>query len=265
MYYNLIDLVRINQVFIFLETLMVPVQPHTGSADGSRKELLARINASLKDSSPEEILAFGVANYPTLTMATAFGAEGCVILSMLAGIPGGKNVRVFNLDTGYQFAETLELRDRIAERYGIKVEYVRPDESVSEMENRFGGSIYGTNPDECCRIRKIVPLRNALAGHEAWITAIRRDQTRDRSVAEVVEWDAKFNLIKVNPLAHWSREDVWAYIAINEVPFNPLHDKGYPSIGCWPCTRAVAPGEGDRAGRWSSFAKLECGLHSRTA
>ncbi len=171
---------------------MVSVQPPAESTDGSRVELLRQVSASLSDSSPEEILAYGVANYPTLTMATAFGAEGCVILSMLAGIPGGKNVRVFNLDTGYQFAETLELRDRITERYGIEVELVRPAESVSQMEKRFGGPIYGTNPDECCRIRKIEPLRNALLGHEAWITAIRRDQTRDRSVADVVEWDARF-------------------------------------------------------------------------
>lgn len=234
---------------------------------------LREISASLQGAAPEQVLEWAV-NYfrttpdsptSTIAMATAFGAEGCAIIAMLSEIPGGKDVRIFNLDTGYQFPETLELRDRIASRYGIEVELVRPAESVIEMETRLGGPIYATNPDECCRMRKIEPLKKALAGHDAWVTAIRRDQTRDRSSAEVVEWDYKFGLIKVNPLAHWSREEVWAYIKINEVPYNPLHDAGFPSIGCWPCTRSVAPGEGDRAGRWSSFAKLECGLHTRTA
>jgi phosphoadenosine phosphosulfate reductase len=228
---------------------------------------LKKIGASLRNSSPEEVLAYAIDRFPapTLTMATAFGAEGCVIISMLASLPHGKDVRIFNLDTGYQFAETLELRDRILDRYGINVELVRAAESVIEMETRFGGPIYSSNPDECCRIRKIEPLKKALSGHDAWITAIRRDQTRDRSSAEMVEWDHKFNLVKINPLAYWTQEDVWAYISINEVPYNPLHDAGYPSIGCKPCTRAVLHGEGERGGRWSSLPKLECGLHSRSA
>jgi len=244
---------------------MASVERETEFANALRIRNLKQVSASLQGKSPEEILGYAIENYPTLTMATAFGAEGCVIIAMLAGIQGGKNIRIFNLETGYQFPETIEIRDRISKRYGIEVELVQPTESVIEMETRFGGPVYSSNPDECCRIRKIEPLRKALSGHEAWVTAIRRDQTRDRSAAEVVEWDAKFNLVKVNPLAHWSREDVWAYIAINDVPYNKLHDAGYPSIGCWPCTRAVAAGEGDRAGRWSSFAKLECGLHTRAA
>ncbi|HZO91699.1 MAG TPA: phosphoadenylyl-sulfate reductase [Chthonomonadaceae bacterium] len=228
-------------------------------------EALKAISDSLEDKSPEEILRWAVEIYhPKLTMATAFGAEGCVLLAMLSEIkPHGKEVRVFNLETGYQFPETLALRERIREQYGIAVELVRPDETVKAMEKRFGGPIYGTNPDECCRIRKIEPLRRALAGYDAWISAIRRDQTPHRAKAGIVEWDPKFNLVKINPLANWTKRDVWAYIRINEVPYNPLHDKGYPSIGCWPCTRAVAPGEDDRAGRWSNFIKLECGLHTR--
>lgn len=228
-------------------------------------DALRALSAQFESSSPEEILQWAVETYyPTLTMATAFGAEGCVLLAMLSQIePNGRNVRVFNLDTGYQFQETLDLRERIREKYGIAVEYVRAAETVEQMEARFGGPIYGTRPDECCRIRKLEPLKQAVAGYTAWISAIRRDQTPDRAQADIVEWDHKFNLIKINPLANWMQRDVWAYIQINEVSYNPLHDKGYPSIGCLHCTRAVQIGEDERAGRWSNFAKLECGLHTR--
>ncbi len=228
-------------------------------------ERLEQLSAALEEKTPEEILRWAIEKYhPRLTMATAFGAEGCALLAMLAQIePYGRDVRVFNLDTGYQFQETLDLRERIREQYGIEVEYVRAEESVAAMERRFGGPIYGVDPDECCRIRKIEPLKRALDGYTAWISAIRRDQTPDRARAGIVEWDRKFNLIKINPLANWTKRDVWTYITVNEVPYNPLHDQGYPSVGCWPCTRAVRQGEDERAGRWSNFIKLECGLHSR--
>jgi phosphoadenosine phosphosulfate reductase len=228
-------------------------------------DALRALSAQFENSSPEEILKWAVETYyPTLTMATAFGVEGCVLLAMLSQIePDGRNVRVFNLDTGYQFQETLDLRERIHEKYDIAVEYIRAAETVEQMEARFGGPIYGTHPDECCRIRKLEPLKQAVAGYTAWISAIRRDQTPDRAQADIVEWDQKFNLIKINPLANWTKRDIWAYIQINEVPYNPLHDKGYPSIGCLHCTRPVQIGENERAGRWSNFAKLECGLHTR--
>lgn len=227
-------------------------------------EELHALSLTFEDKSPEEILRWAVQTYgASLTMATAFGAEGCVLLAMLSEIPGGRDARIFNLETGYQFQETLDLRERIREQYGITVEYVRARESVEEMERRLGGPIYGTQPDECCRIRKIEPLKNALVGYDAWISAIRRDQTPDRAQADIIEWDKKFNLVKVNPLANWTKRDVWAYIRINEVPYNPLHDQGFPSIGCRHCTRAVQTGEDERAGRWSNSVKLECGLHTR--
>jgi phosphoadenosine phosphosulfate reductase len=223
---------------------------------------LSVVSATLETASPQEVLQWAATTYGRkLTMATAFGAEGCVLLAMLAGIDPG--IHVFNLETGYQFPETLELRERIKEKYGIEVAFVRAVESVEQMEARFGGPIYGTRPDECCRIRKIEPLKKAVAGYDAWISAIRRDQTPDRAKAGIVEWDAKFNLVKVNPLANWTKRDVWKYILDNAVPYNPLHDRGYPSIGCWPCTRAVGEGQDDRAGRWAGLTKLECGLHTR--
>ena len=222
---------------------------------------LAEANRRLVAASPWEILRWAVETYhPKLTMATAFGPEGCVILHMLAEIEPG--VRVFNLDTGYQFDETLRLRDQIAARYGIEVEMVRPDTTVAEYEALHGGPLYNREPDRCCHDRKIVPLRRAVAGHDAWISSIRADQSSDRGRADVVGWDAKFQLAKVNPLLRWTHRDVWAFVATHNVPYNPLHDRGYPSIGCWPCTKAVAPGEDERAGRWAGQAKTECGLHS---
>jgi phosphoadenosine phosphosulfate reductase len=215
----------------------------------------------LKGAHPREVLRWAVETFfPKLTMATAFGPEGCVILHLLAEIE--PRVRVFNLETGYQFPETLELRDRIAERYGIEVELVRPETTVAEYEALNGGPVYTAEPDRCCRDRKLVPLRKAVEGYEAWISAIRADQSSDRSRAKVVGWDAKFDLVKVNPLLSWTKRDVWAFVVANKVPYNPLHDRGYPSIGCWPCTRAVAQGEDERAGRWAGQAKTECGLHS---
>ena len=134
---------------------------------------------------------------------------------------------------------------------------------MADMEARFGGPIYGTRPDECCRIRKVVPLKKAVAGYTAWISAIRRDQTPNRARSPIVGWDSRFDLVKVNPLANWTKQQVWRYIHDNDVPYNPLHDHGFPSIGCWPCTRTVSNGQGDRDGRWAGFAKTECGLHSR--
>jgi phosphoadenosine phosphosulfate reductase len=224
---------------------------------------LAAANAKLAGAGPMEILAWGVETFgPKLTMATAFGPEGCILMHMLAEVAGGKSVRIFNLDTGYQFAETLELRDRIAERYGIEVELVSAEQSVAEYERENGGPVYLNEPDRCCHQRKIVPLRRAVAGYEAWISAIRAEQSSHRARADLIGWDAKFDLVKINPLLKWTRRDVWAFIVANKVPYNPLHDQGYPSIGCWPCTRAVGAGEDERAGRWAGQAKTECGLHS---
>jgi phosphoadenosine phosphosulfate reductase len=219
------------------------------------------VNRRLAGANPREILEWAVDRFqPRLTMATAFGAEGCVLLHLLSEID--PKVRVFNLNTGYQFPETLELRDRLAARYGIEVELVSAEATVAEYENLHGGPLYVSNSDQCCYDRKIVPLRRALAGYDAWITAIRSDQSTDRASAQIVGVDPKFGLIKVNPLLSWTRRDVWAFIATHHVPYNPLHDQGYASIGCWPCTRALAVGEDERAGRWAGHAKTECGLHS---
>ncbi len=216
--------------------------------------------AQLAEASPQAILRWAVEQFfPRLTMATAFGAEGCCIIHMLAEIE--PRVRIFNLETGYQFPETLELRERLRERYGVEVEYIRPELTVAEYEAEHGGPLYEMRPDQCCHDRKIVPLRQAIAGYDAWISAIRKDQTQDRAKAAVIQWDPKFDLVKVNPLLGWTRREVWAFIMKNNVPYNPLHDRNYPSIGCWPCTRPIGAGEDERAGRWAGQVKKECGLH----
>src|SRR3954453_9807880 len=169
-------------------------------------EWIAEANTALAAATPEEVLRWAVATFhPRLTMATAFGAEGCCILHLLGEIE--PNVRVFNLYTGYQFPETCELLDRIRDRYGIEVEYVRPELDVADYEAEHGGPLYNLRPDQCCHDRKVLPLRRAVEGYDAWISAIRRDQTGDRAVAGVVQWDKKFNLVKVNPLLTWTKSD----------------------------------------------------------
>jgi phosphoadenosine phosphosulfate reductase len=223
-------------------------------------EQIDAASRTLAEQTPQAILRWAVETFGSrLTMATAFGAEGCCLIHMLAEIE--PELRIFNLETGYQFPETLELRERIKQRYGIEVEYIRPELTVAEYEAEHGGPLYRIRPDQCCHDRKLQPLRQAVVGYEAWISAIRRDQTNHRAAAGVVQWDAKFRLVKINPLLNWTRRDVWQFILANDIPYNPLHDRGYPSIGCWPCTAAVADGEDERAGRWAGTAKKECGLH----
>jgi phosphoadenosine phosphosulfate reductase len=223
-------------------------------------EEIAQASARLDGAPPEAILRWAVDKFfPRLTMGTAFGPEGNCIIHMLAGIE--KRVRLFNLETGYQFPETLALRERIKERYGIEVEFIRPELTVAEYEKKHDGPLYPIHPRQCCHDRKILPLRRAVVGYDAWMSAIRKDQTADRAQAAVVQWDAKFNLVKINPLLGWTKNDVWKFILEHDVPYNPLHDQNYPSIGCWPCTEPIAPGDDERAGRWVGRDKKECGLH----
>lgn len=223
---------------------------------------LAEQSARLETATPEEIIAWAHERYGDgLTMATAFGPEGCVILSMLAGI--APETYVFNLDTGYQFQQTLDLRDRIAEKYGLAVDMLQPELTVIEYEAKHGGPLYKTNPTQCCFDRKIKLLQQGVQGRTAWMSGIRRDQSPDRAQAAIVGWDKKFSMVKISPLANWTKNDVWKRVTSASVPYNPLHDQNYPSVGCWPCTRALQAGEtDDRSGRWSGTDKTECGLHT---
>lgn len=224
-------------------------------------EFLAEASQQLEAASPKEIIAWAIEQYfPYLTMATAFGPEGCVIMHYLAEL--NPKVHVFNLDTGYQFRETLELRERIKSRYGLEVELKSADTTVEQYEALNNGPVYKTDPDRCCRERKVQVLNQAVVGFKAWMSGIRRDQSQDRAIVPIVGWDKKFNLVKISPLANWTKKDIWKAIVDHDIPYNPLHDQGYTSIGCWPCTRAVMFGEDERAGRWSGSAKKECGLHT---
>lgn len=231
------------------------------TASPEQIEWFARQSQVLEGRSPEEILTWAVETYSRrFTMATGLGPEGCVIISMLAKID--PQVYVFNLDTGYQFRETLELRDKIAEKYGIDVDLQRPELSVPEYETFHGGPVYSHDPDRCCFDRKVAVLHRVAADYSAWATGIRRDQGPTRADTPIVRWDKKFGMVKISPLACWTKKDVWKRILDEGVPYNPLHDRGYPSIGCEPCTRPVQAGDDERAGRWSGSAKTECGLHT---
>ena len=223
------------------------------------------INGRLASATPQAIVRWAVETYgDTLTLATAFGAEGCCLLAMVAQIRDeiGMVPDIFNLDTGYQFAETLALRERLQQRYGLAIRLVRAAETVPQLEARFAGPLYRADPEHCCYLRKVVPLHTAVQGFAAWMTAIRREQTPERAPTPVVGPDPRYpHLIKINPLANWRKSQVWAYVNQHNVPINPLHAQGYASIGCWPCTRPVVTGGDDRSGRWAGFAKRECGLH----
>jgi phosphoadenosine phosphosulfate reductase len=196
-----------------------------------------------------------------VAISSAFGAEGMVLIDMASKVY--PEFRLFTLDTEFLFPETYDLMERVEKRYGIRIERVYSALTPEEQEKAQGPALWSRDPDQCCKLRKIEPLRKKLAGLRAWITAIRRDQTAARAHARPVEWDTRFQLLKINPLVDWSAEKVWQYIGEHDVPYNPLHDRHYPSIGCTHCTRAIKPGEDPRAGRWSGFNKTECGLHIR--
>jgi phosphoadenosine phosphosulfate reductase len=225
---------------------------------------LIEASQRLGAASPTEILRWAASRYaPRLAFATGFGPEGLVILDLIARQQ--LSVDVFTLDTGLLFPETYALWRRLEERYPLRIRAVHPALDLAAQAARHGGALWERQPGRCCHIRKVEPLAEALRGHEAWISAIRADQTEDRASARVVERDGRFGLVKVNPLLAWSSEDVWAYLREHEVPTNPLHERGYPSIGCSPCTSPVLPGEGPRAGRWRGRSQTECGLHARSA
>ena len=194
-----------------------------------------------------------------LTFATGFGAEGCVLIDLIGrhDLP----IDLFTLDTGLLFDETYDLWRRLESRYGVTIRGVVPELSVEAQGAEHGDRLWERAPDRCCGMRKVALLERELAKVDAWITAIRREQTPQRADALVVEWDTKFRIAKINPLVRWTKTDVWRHLLEYRVPYNPLHDRGYPSVGCKPCTSAVTPGEDDRAGRWRGAVKTECGLH----
>jgi phosphoadenosine phosphosulfate reductase len=220
----------------------------------------------LEGAQPEEILKWGLAVYGEgLTLSVSFGgAEGMVLLDMLARITrdaGAPKIRVFTLDTGFLFEETVRFREEAMRRYDLQLEVMRPRLTVAEQVALYGDQLYSCKPNICCQIRKVEPQERALKGYDAWVTGIRRDQTSQRANTPLVRWEERFGVAKIAPLAAWDTARVEEYVREYDIPLNPLLSMGYRSIGCEPCTRPVAPDEDPRAGRWSGSGKTECGLH----
>lgn len=228
------------------------------------KDNLQEIERRAEHWRPEEVLTWAVDTFgEDVAISTGMGVEGMVLLDHAART--GREIQVFTLDTEFLFPETYDLIERIEKRYGIRIERVYSSLTPDEQEHKHGAALWTRNPDQCCNLRKVEPLKRKLSTLSAWITAIRRDQTATRANAKKVEWDTKFGLVKINPLVDWNAARVWDYVRKHDVPYNVLHDLNYPSIGCMHCTRAVAEGEDARSGRWAGFQKTECGLHTAVA
>jgi len=224
------------------------------------KDRIAELKVAAEGWSPARVLQWAFDTFGnTVAISSAFGAEGMVLIDIASRVR--PKFRLFTLDTEFLFPETYNLMDRVEQKYGVTIERVLPLLSPEKQERVHGAALWQQGPDQCCNIRKVEPLRRKLSELQAWITSIRRDQTAARSGAGKIEWDEKFELVKINPLADWTSNQVWQYIREHDTPYNALHDRQYPSIGCTHCTRAVHPGEDPRAGRWSGSSKTECGLH----
>jgi phosphoadenosine phosphosulfate reductase len=228
--------------------------------DRTIKEQIDSVQSVAEHWTPQHTLAWAFEKFGnSVAISSAFGAEGMVLIDMASRIH--EDFRLFTIDTEFLFPETYALMDRIEEKYGIRIEKVYSVLSPEEQERSHGAALWSRDPDLCCNLRKVEPLRRKLQELSAWVTSIRRDQTSARSFARRIEWDSKFGIVKINPLVDWTSKQVWRYIHDHDVPYNALHDQDYPSIGCTHCTRAVIAGEDARAGRWPGFTKSECGLH----
>ncbi|MBF6068239.1 phosphoadenylyl-sulfate reductase [Nocardia farcinica] len=210
------------------------------------------------DASAQDLLRWTDETFGTGYIVASNMQDG-VLVHLAAQVRAG--VDVLFLDTGYHFAETIGTRDAVEAVYGVNVVNVRPEQSVDEQDRLLGKDLFARDPNECCRLRKVVPLQRALAGYNAWVTGIRRVEAPTRANAPLISFDEAFGLVKINPIAPWSDEDMDSYIAAHGILVNPLVEEGYPSIGCAPCTRKPEPGSDPRSGRWAGLAKTECGLH----
>jgi phosphoadenosine phosphosulfate reductase len=227
----------------------------------TREELKAiaeRGGRELEGATALEILSWADDQFGP-SWAVASSMADAVVPSLAAKVRPG--VDVLFLDTGYHFAETIGTRDAVAATLPVTIRTLTAKQSVEEQDASFGSRLYERNPDQCCALRKVMPLRKALKDYSAWASGLRRDEAETRKGVRVVEWDEQRSMVKLNPIAAWTQDDVDRYIADNGILVNPLLSDGYGSIGCWPCTRRLKPGEDARAGRWAGSNKVECGLH----
>jgi len=230
-----------------------------GRSEAELQQLVRHAGAELELAPAEVIIEWAAATFGDRFAITSSMADA--VLAHLASrvAPG---VDVVFLDTGYHFAETIGTRDAVAATLPVNLVNVTPRQTVAEQDAAHGKDLFNRDPDLCCALRKVKPLEEALAGYDAWATGLRRDETHNRVIAPVIGWDESKRKVKVSPLARWTSRDVEDYIAEHNVLVNPLQYDGYPSIGCWPCTRRVAPGEDPRSGRWAGTGKTECGIHA---
>lgn len=218
--------------------------------------LAARFEAAY----PQDILAWATETYGNkLAVVTSFQPTGIVTLHMLREI--APELPVMTIDTGLLFPETYALMDQLEAQLGVTIRRIQPEQTVAQQAQTYGDALWSHDADRCCEMRKVRPLETALHGYDAWVTGLRRDQSVTRAHTPIVSWDKRHNLLKLSPFATWDESMIWTYIQAHELPYNELHDQGYPSIGCYTCTRAVLNGEDARAGRWASLNKTECGIH----
>ncbi len=230
-----------------------------GRSEHELRDLVRHAGAELELAPAEVIIEWAVATFGERFCITSSMADA--VLAHLASrvAPG---IDVVFLDTGYHFAETIGTRDAVEATLPVRLLTITPAQSVAEQDAAYGPELFARDPDLCCALRKVRPLEQSLASYDAWATGLRRAETQNRVIAPVIGWDATKRKVKVSPLARWSDEDVERYVAEHGVLVNPLQHDGYPSIGCYPCTRRVAPGEDSRSGRWAGTGKTECGIHA---
>ncbi len=223
----------------------------------------AQINGlaeQFESAEPREILSWANRTFgETLAIVTSFQTTGIVTLHMMGEIAPA--TQVLTLDTGFLFPETVDLVNALEERFELNLQRIRPRQTPRQQARDYGDRLWERNPDRCCHIRKTIPLREALSAYSAWVTGLRRDQSANRANTPIISRDSRTGLIKIAPFANWSEDKIWAYLRAHDLPYNPLHDIGYPSIGCWTCTKAVNQDADSRSGRWSQRDKTECGIH----
>ena len=229
-----------------------------GRSTEELKDLVFQVGAELELAPAENIIEWAVATFGSRFCVTSSMGDA-VLADLVSKVAPG--VDVIFLDTGYHFVETVGTRDAVAATMPVNLLTITPVQSVAEQDAQYGAELHKRDPDLCCKMRKVDPLNNIMKSYDAWATGLRRAETHNRVIAPVVGWDEKKQRVKVSPLARWSDDEVEKYIAENGVLGNPLQYDGYPSIGCWPCTSRVAPGDDPRSGRWAGQNKTECGIH----
>lgn len=249
-----------------IPSVTAQIHPQTELQETKSAVRLAQLGFSATEPKTEEVLSWAWKTFGArAAIGTSFQGAGLVMMHIAK--QNNLPFPVFTLDTGLLFPETLDLKSRLEDFYGFKIESLVSEFSLEQQAEAQGPELWKSDPDLCCTIRKVFPLRNKLSDLDCWITGLRRQQSDTRTQTGIVEiyiFDEETGreIVKLNPMANWSRDDVWNYIKQHRIPYNPLHDSGYRSIGCWPCTRMTTNGEDERAGRWTGFKKVECGIHT---